>query len=135
MRYLEIVKDRSLFPGDVVQVYQNLNKSCFSVRSKRTGLVIAYADTVTVSNAIFKVSEKGRQRVLRTGVRSVHAYVEGIFLAADRTPPDCVTHVAYYNPFLTEGFMTEVSDTPIIRADIAHCQNRRVFINNSGTND
>ena len=125
---LETVEDRSLLPGDKVQVYKNLNRSCFSIRSKKTGLVVAYADTVTLSDVIYKVSEAGLQRVLKTGIRSVHAYIEGIFMVADlKAPPAGANQLAYYQPFTTDHFHVEGSATKVHHSKIAHCQNRRVF--------
>ena len=47
-------------------VYWNLNRRCWSVKDPATGKVVAHADRVVLSDAVFKVSEAGRQRVLRT---------------------------------------------------------------------
>lgn len=41
------------------------------------GLVIAHKNEVVLEDVVFKVGEKARQRVLREGVKNVHAYVEG----------------------------------------------------------
>ena len=54
-------------------IYWNLHKKCFSV--KYQGKVIAHRDSISVSGAEFRVSEKGRQRVLREKRKSVHAYI------------------------------------------------------------
>ncbi|GGG18214.1 hypothetical protein [Paenibacillus abyssi] len=125
---MNCIKGRSLHPGDRVQVYLNLNKgSCFSIRRKKTGLVLAYADSVTIQNAEFKVSSKGRARVIASGVRAVHAYVEGEFLAADGPAPPHVVNVGYYNPFKTEYFIDECTKERVERSQTAHCQNRRVY--------
>jgi hypothetical protein len=65
-----------------VRVYYNLNKKCFSIQSKTsTGWrVTDYKNTLTLSNCKFIVSEAGRQRVLKTKRKNVHAYVEGELL-------------------------------------------------------
>jgi hypothetical protein len=39
--------------------------------------VAGYANELTLRYVTFKVSQAGRQRVLRTGVKNVHAYVIG----------------------------------------------------------
>ena len=62
---LEIVKDRTLVSGQEVSVYRNLNRKCFSIKDKKTGLVCAYADKFRIENVKCKVLEAGRQRVLR----------------------------------------------------------------------
>lgn len=41
---LEIVKNRKLEQSQEVSVYRNLNRKCFSIKDKKTGLVCAYAD-------------------------------------------------------------------------------------------
>jgi len=71
-----------------VAVYRNLNTKeqvlwsikCMD-RSKLYkpwyGLVIAHADHVLLQTANFKVGQKGRDRVLKTKQKNVHAYVVG----------------------------------------------------------
>ena len=55
----------------IVQVYKNLHKSraadknIYSVRNKKSGLVINHVENIELKNVIFKVSEAGRQRVLK----------------------------------------------------------------------
>jgi hypothetical protein len=61
-------------------IYWKVHKKCFSVKYR--GKVIAHRDSLSVSGAEFRVSEKGRQRVLREKRKSVHAYI-----VADRIDP------------------------------------------------
>jgi len=42
------------------------------------GLVLAHADKLLLDDAVFKVSEKGRQRVISEQRKNVHAGVQGI---------------------------------------------------------
>lgn len=60
-----------------VFVYWNLHKKCFSLRSAKTGRVIAHRNHLTLLNAITKVSEAGRQRVIREKRKNVHAGIVG----------------------------------------------------------
>lgn len=60
-----------------VKVYRNITKGCYSIQDKKTRLVIAHAGSVYLKDAIFRVSEAGRQRVLREKRKNVHAFVEG----------------------------------------------------------
>lgn len=62
-----------------VYVYRNLHKQCWSVRDCKTKRVVAHLDCLTLRNAKFKVSEAGRQRVLREKKKNVHAGVQGCF--------------------------------------------------------
>jgi len=60
-----------------VFVYRNLHQDCWSVKSKETGRVVAHADRVELSDVEFKVSEPGRQRVLKEQSKNVHAGLVG----------------------------------------------------------
>jgi len=67
----------------MVQVYRNLryrHKTIWSVRSKKSRLVVARLTVVAVKAAQFKVSEKGRSRVLKEKRKNVHAFVEGSWI-------------------------------------------------------
>ncbi len=48
-----------------VEVYWNLHKNCFSVRSCETGRVIAHTSAVDIKDAKFVVRQAGRRKVLQ----------------------------------------------------------------------
>ena len=60
-----------------VEVYFNLHKKVFSVRSVMTGRVILHTDKVHISNPKFVVRKSGRDKVLRERKKNVHAFVRG----------------------------------------------------------
>ncbi|WP_240416543.1 hypothetical protein [Paenibacillus periandrae] len=125
---MEIVKERTLNEGDVVQIYKNLNRDCFSVKNKTSGLVVAYVQTATIRIAKFHVSKKGRQRVLDKKVRSVHAWVEGFFVAGESEKPSSVTfHTGYYNPYKVDTFINEHTRKTVLTAELAYFANDRVY--------
>ena len=71
--------DRRTFPKRV-EVYRNLKHGLralplYSIRYK--GKVICRSRRVLLSNVTFKVSEATRQRVIKSGRRSVHAWAVG----------------------------------------------------------
>ena len=59
----------------VVEVYFNVRKRVFSVREH--GKVIGHTDKILLKDVQFVVREAGRQRVLRTGCKNVHAWARG----------------------------------------------------------
>ena len=63
-------------------VYYNLHKHLFSCKNKKTGLVNKdlYSTSLKLSNCQFKVSEAGRQRVLKEKRKNVHAGIVGNIL-------------------------------------------------------
>ena len=63
-----------------VFIYFNLHRKCFSVKAlegAKKGRVVAHVNDAIVYNPTFKVSEAGRQRVLRERKKNVHAGVVG----------------------------------------------------------
>jgi hypothetical protein len=61
-------------------VYRNLHTGCWSVKAlsgPKNGLVVLHAKEVLVAEPEFRVSESGRQRVLREQRKNVHAGVVG----------------------------------------------------------
>lgn len=104
--------------GERVYVYRNLHQDCWSVRSKKTGRVLAHCINLSVKDATFKVSEAGRQRVLREKRKNVHAGVEGV-VCEDHGP---VGRPVTYNPYKAPTFVWKRDGAPI------HTSDRAVFV-------
>jgi hypothetical protein len=62
-----------------VRVYFNLHKKLLSIQTKVNGAwkVISHRQSVSLSDVTFKVSECGRQRVIKNKRKNVHAYICG----------------------------------------------------------
>ena len=70
----------------LVFVYWNVTRKCWSIRSMSfpdKGIVIGYARNLRLKNCTFKVSEAGRQRVLKTGRKGLHAGIIGEVIYCD----------------------------------------------------
>ncbi len=95
-----------------VDVYWNSNERCFSVRSREKenyGKVIAHLDTVYIEDAEFVVQNAGRNKVLETGVKNVHAFIRGDMknhFSLNRRPGTLVI----YNPYDTGRFTSFKGD-------------------------
>ena len=101
-----------------VFVYFNLHKKLFSVKAlegENKGRVVAHLDAVVVRNATLKVSESGRQRVLREKRKNVHAGVQGDWqgeyilakhMARTETP-------LTYNPYKYSTFVEKFTEKPV----------------------
>ena len=62
-------------------VYFNLHRKVWSIKAlegEHKGRVIAHSSMVEMSDCSFKVSEAGRQRVLRDKRKNVHAGIVGV---------------------------------------------------------
>lgn len=96
-----------------VFVYFNLHRKCFSIKAlegENKGRVVAHRDTVLLFDGVFKVSEAGRQRVLRERKKNVHAGVVGVW-AEDSAFRDTHNRVMMYgtpvtyNPYKYDSFV------------------------------
>ena len=86
------------------RVYFNLHKHLFSVQEKVNGQwkVVGHTDDITLYNVTFKVSEAGRQRVLKEKRKNVHAFVEGTL---SPSPLVCDNPlIIRYNPYKSGSF-------------------------------
>lgn len=70
-------KGRQIEVDKPVLVYRNLNKGGYSI--KQNGLVVAHAERFCLGDFVPVVYESGRQKVIKTGVKNVHAYLKGNF--------------------------------------------------------
>jgi hypothetical protein len=93
-------------------LYRNLHTGTFSL--KHQGKVISRPSTVVMDDCVFKVSEKGRQRVLDEQVKNVHAmigcqsYRENVVVAAPTTWEEL-----HYDPYKTPNFCIKSTGEPI----------------------
>jgi len=109
-----------------VFVYFNLHKKCFSIKAldgAKKGRVIAHRDNVLLFHTTFKVSQAGRERVLREHRKNVHAGVVGIWhdsgndhgtLSTVKERGELVT----YNPYKYTSFVYKEDES---EADTAWC--------------
>lgn len=113
------------FPIDLqtgmrVGVYRHLHKNAYSVvlmEGPYKGTVVAHTPEITISSAIPRVSEVGRQRALKLNRRSVHAILVGrfkSFKAQADARAECVT----YNPQLRGEFFYKKSNLPFTGATV-----------------
>lgn len=65
--------------NNLIRVYYNFRRKLFSVQAKVNNkwVVVEHTNNIVLRNAIFKVSEAGRQRVLKQKRKNVHAFIIG----------------------------------------------------------
>jgi hypothetical protein len=102
MKTLKEIKDVK------VEVYYNFHLQLWSVRDRKTRRVIGHAENVCLSHCTFKVSQAGRERVLREGRKNVHAFVQGNLrndlLVSDSFDPLRSAKRIGYNPYRVDNF-------------------------------
>jgi len=93
-----------------VFVYFNLHKRVFSVKAlegKDKGRVIGHRTMLAIYSPTFKVSEAGRQRVIREKRKNVHAGVVGFLTSSyDWTKEEVSWTPVLYNPYVFSSFVT-----------------------------
>lgn len=100
-----------------VFVYRNLHKKCWSVKAlegKDKGRVIERPFSLFLTNAEFRVSEAGRQRVIQERKKNVHAGVVGELVY--ETPETLEFKKVTYNPYAAGYFFEEETGTPVKNA-------------------
>tara|TARA_R100001132_G_scaffold19388_1_gene17112 strand:- start:1192 stop:1548 length:357 start_codon:yes stop_codon:yes gene_type:complete len=107
-----------------VEVYRNLHKNCWSVRSLFTGKVIYHADYIGIKNAKLVVRPGGRAKVLREGRKNVHAFIRGEAVPQWEVVQHCENQISY-NPYKNESFILTDTNTPIDHA-------KTVFLDTTG---
>lgn len=108
-----------------VFVYFNLHKKVWSIKALEginKGRVIAHKNKLSVLNATFKVSQAGRNRVLREKRKNVHAGVVGQLCHHIN---DFSTQVSY-NPYKAEYFYRKDDNTPVYGAEVVSFNDRLV---------
>ena len=105
-----------------VEVYFNLHKRVFSVRSCKTGRVVHHTKNVHIRDPQFVVREGGRQRVLRERKKNVHAFVRGYATYFEDCP---MSDTIGYNPFKYDSFVKMPDETPVHKA-------KRAWLNVNG---
>ncbi|HEY9816847.1 MAG TPA: hypothetical protein V6D20_13770 [Candidatus Obscuribacterales bacterium] len=114
-----------------VQVYRNLHRKCLSIRHSKSRKVIFHDDKVILHLPRFKVSEAGRQRVLREKRKNVHAYVQGNYSVLDRVPArlhDTAYWIpVFYNPYRVAQFTEHYSGKPVWNAEWVWIGNEGIY--------
>ncbi|MCP4792098.1 MAG: hypothetical protein GY882_01990 [Actinomycetia bacterium] len=104
--------------GGPVDAYRNLNRGpgrVWSVRCRRSGLVVAWCRRVALAEATCVVSQAGRVRAHADGRRNVHAYVRGTLIPH---PDSDSGLLASYDPFGGDGRFELVDGTPLATAGV-----------------
>ena len=115
-----------------VRVYYNLNRAVWSVQHYIPGKgwrVREYLDSLVLEDVTFKVSEAGRQRVIREGRKNVHAYAVGTLV--ERNGGGYSGHLARvsYNPYKAGAFVRMDTGDPVEKAGYVNLTaDRKVYV-------
>ncbi len=139
----------SALSGLLVDVYLNLHRPGYlSVRAAEgpdKGRVVGHATAIELEDCEFRVSEAGRQRVLRERRKNVHATVRGRVVQAcvEPEPAPSVVEQAErarsagaediaYNPYFTSHFLNRQTKMPVHSASSVFLVGKHVTAVRSG---
>lgn len=113
---VESFRGRQIVIGAIAKVYRNISRPdgpWYSIVQR--GRVVAHAREVVLADGRCVVREAGRQRVIATGVKNVHAFVVGTLTAEFPRGPFAA---ARYNPKRAPTFEVAIGDAwaPLHRA-------------------
>ena len=107
-----------------VDVYWNLHKKCWSIRSRERddyGKVVTHLNSCVVAAAKFVVNQKGRERVLRERKKNVHAFVRGNLLMT-KMPGRIEGYTGWdevsYNPYKGPKFVAQSTGKALARSHL-----------------
>jgi hypothetical protein len=111
-----------------VFIYWNITRGVWSVRAlqgDKRGRVIAHVNELTLTDCVFKVSERGRQMVLAQKVKNVHAGVVG-FMHDDSVDVSGQHIDVTYNPYKFSTFVNRADhEQPVLAARIVKMNHNR----------
>lgn len=124
-------KGRTIDLTKKIRVFRNLNKSGVWYSIRQNGLTVAHAKSLCVSNCKFIVNQKTRERIVATGKKEVHAFIEGDYttsgMGTTAKRNDLKAKIVY-NPIIYTGFTCINLTNKFFKVDCA----RFVICDNNG---
>ena len=114
--------------GTLVEVYYNLNRKCLSVRLAG-GRVIGYTERVALLNVRLVVGQRGREKVLATKHKNVHAYARGVITEWEESinTLDWGWQPVTYDPYLYTTFVVRGRGIPVNNSPYVRIEKRKVW--------
>lgn len=120
-----------------VRIYRNLTKDCISIKAYHLGLKTYRLfrhhqkddPALYLAGVVFKVNEAGRQRVIETKHKTVHAVVEGILYT--EIWGTHFMHEVSYNPYKYGKFVKKVTEecsVAITETYYAKIQGNKIYV-------
>ena len=116
-----------------VKAYYNLHRCLWSIvalEGPEKGRVVQHAKTCVLGRVTPKVSQRGRQRVIREKRKNVHSYLVGELIwagAEEQALPSPCTEITY-NPYKYTTFVRVGDEKQFHSAALALLQDRRVYV-------
>jgi hypothetical protein len=118
-----------------VQVYRNLHrttkegKPVYSVKNDKNR-VYDWVEEIALINPLFRVSQRGNDRVRKEKRKNVHAYIQGERMGGQTGHFDKMAfHKITYNPYRHKNFVLDNDHSAIVTGGIlAHIDSTGVYV-------
>jgi len=118
-----------------VDIYKNLTKDCFSIRSREyftRGKVVKHVDSAFIADVEFAVQRAGHSKVLKEKKKNVHAFVRGTYVdlkeyVLEEILRDCVFHEVTYNPYVSDSFFLKSDRSLVDCAELVIIKDKKVY--------
>jgi len=113
-----------------VFVYYNLHRHLWSIKAlegAHKGRVIGYSHTVLLQDAVGKVSQAGRRRVLREKRKNVHAGIVGTLVHMEGEGYFPGLNEITYNPYKYDSFVDKDTEEAYSGSQFAYMAHKRVY--------
>lgn len=98
-------KNREIDYNKKVYVYRCLHKPGYIYSIKQFGKVVGHTSNLILNDVRFKIVKSGKEKAIETGVRNVHALINGYITDCNKSN-DIIGELKYY-PFSEDNFMCE----------------------------
>lgn len=120
-------KERVINENTKVQCYRNLHKDKFSIKEKN-GKVLAHGDNFILDCSQPHYLPSGQKKALETGVRNVHASLEGYLIPNTEKIDTTELEEISYNPFKEQYFYYKNSKKEFLGEKILFFKENKVFV-------
>lgn len=111
-------------------IYYNLHKKCLSIRSRERetyGRVVKHSyDSVYLKDVEFVVNQKGRDKVIATKQKNVHAYIRGVIVDKELIDESSLVNLAKYNPYKYSSFVDK-DENPVYKARLVKIHDKTIL--------
>jgi hypothetical protein len=112
-----------------VKVYRNLHKKCLSVlhRTEKGWRLWKHVPRIELFDVVFKVSQAGRERVLKQKRKNVHAFVEGEYRGISDVVSSDLRFIKY-NPYIAGHFFDQETKEPVKESSWAFVNEKGIMV-------
>ncbi|WP_417897781.1 hypothetical protein ABN702_16035 [Bacillus haimaensis] len=121
---------KELKNGQAIRVYRNIRKKLFSIQDKKTRRLIAYADSLLLTDVEMKIVQSGQIRTRKERQKNIHAFIVGTYIESNKKSASESPNWkrVFYNPYNTDTFIDLESGKPVYSALSSYLVDGKCFV-------